>query len=119
MTYKLDADSQKLLRSVGDEVLIGVVGESSRLISLYRAGKRASPRDRVFPGHRQLLDAGEVEEIGFRGFSMHVKGGKLVTFYRNSILNLHRPEFCVSLTEMKGIIEAMELQKADDFAAYP
>jgi hypothetical protein len=88
-------------------------------LSLYRASWQVSARKRAVPGHRQLLELGQLKAAGHMGFSFHVKGGKLSVFYRNSILNSGKPLNCLTHREMDDIIVALGLPIDDDFRSYP
>ena len=119
MPFKLNPDSRKLLPAAKDEILIGVAREASKIIHLYRDDKRTSRVDGVFPGHTQLVTSGELPAEGYCGFSFHVGNGKIQAFYRNSVLNLHRPHCSIRIDEMDSIIRALELIRSEDFSSYP
>jgi hypothetical protein len=119
VAYKLDKDSQLLLKSAPEELFVGVLTESSRTITLYRADRDVSVSERVVPGHQQLLDLGWAGATGATGFSFQLKGGKLRLFFRNSVLNKHKLRNCLSEEEMDAIIVALELRRTDDFHSYP
>ena|ERR1700734_2395400 len=119
MPFRLDAESEQIIGVASKGVYVGVVHWPTKTVILYHAGPQASLSGRVVPGHQQLLELGAFEAAGHFGFSFSVKGGKLQAFYRNSILNLQKPRFCITHREMDGIIRALGLERADDFCSYP
>ena len=119
VTLRLDEASRELLSRIKDAVLIGVIRMHSGSIQLFEGGATDAAAGR-FPGHRELLRAGVVTLPGFAlGFSMELAAGRIVAFYRNSILNREFDDFAIPDDMMLEVLAAVGLPRAVTFRSYP
>jgi hypothetical protein len=116
---QLDDVSARLMASISEGTLIGVIDLKSGQIQLFEASPHTDAKLRRFRGHQELLRHGLGSVAGLVGFSVELAGGRVRAFYRNSILNREYEDFTIEEAMMLKVLAALGWSRAADFRSYP